>query len=86
MLSGASHFWEWLELLHTLRRVGYDGWLGADVSPKQMSPSEAYSTNFLMIERMTAFLDRVGMDRITELVARDGATAETFTELTKGMG
>lgn len=82
MVSGASHFWEWLELLFTLRKVGYKGWLGGDIAPKHMAPDDAYRANFRMIDRMTSLLDRIGMDRLSERVSRDGGTADTFDLLT----
>ena len=81
MISGAVHFWHWLELLYTLDRVGYDGWLGGDIAPKHMGPVEAYRTNKLMIQRMTELLQRIGVQKITEVVSQDGNIAETFDAL-----
>jgi xylose isomerase len=78
MISGAVHFWDWLELLYTLERLGYDGWLGGDIAPKHMGPVEAYRTNTLMVQRMAALLERMGTHRIDELVGQDGNLAETF--------
>jgi xylose isomerase len=81
MISGAVHFWHWLELLYTLDRVGYDGWLGGDIAPKHMGPAEAYRTNTLMVQRMTELLRRIGVQRITDLLGQDGNIAETFDTL-----
>lgn len=81
MLSGSVHFWHWLELLHTLDRVGYTGWLGGDIAPKHMAPDQAYATNFLLIRRMAAMLDRLGAERISELVEKDGNTPEIYVYL-----
>jgi xylose isomerase len=81
MISGTVHFWHWLELLHTLVRVGYDGWMGGDIAPKHSGPMEAYRTNKLMVQRMTELLRRIGVQRITELVSQDGNIAETFDTL-----
>lgn len=82
MISGATHFWDWLELVFTLRRVGYDGWLGGDIAPKHMAPEEAYRVNFLMIERMTHMVERIGMGTLTEMVEADGKTGALFDLLT----
>ena len=78
MISGTVHFWDWLELLYTLDRTGYSGWLGGDIAPKHMGPSDAYRTNTLMVQRMAELVRRIGMDRITELVSQEGNIAETF--------
>ena len=85
MVSGSVHFWHWLELLHSLHRLGYDGWLGADIAPKHMGPVEAYAANFTMVRRMTRVLDRLGWDAITEHVRKEGNTAETYEFLTSFM-
>ena len=50
MISGTVHFWHWVELLHTLMRLEYDGWMGADIAPRHFGPVEAYRTNIIMIE------------------------------------
>jgi xylose isomerase len=81
MISGTVHFWDWLELLYTLGQLGYDGWLGGDIAPKHMGPVEAYRTNTLMVQRMSVLLQRIGPERIGELVRQDGNIAETFDYL-----
>ena len=81
MISGAIHFWDWLELLYTLRRVGYDGWMGGDLAPKHFGPVDAFQTNTLMIQRMTALLDRIGEDAIAALLRKEGNSAEVFAYL-----
>ena len=85
MISGSVHFWHWLELLYTLDRVGYDGWLGGDVSPKHFGPAEAYGANILMIRRMAEIIDRLGADKIAELVAKEGNTPETYAYLSSAL-
>jgi len=82
MLSGSVHFWHWVELLHTLRRLGYAGWLGADIEPKTAGPADAYNTNFMMVRRMTALVDRFGSERLAKLTRADGNTAELYALLT----
>ena len=83
MISGTVHLWHWLELLYTLDRMGYDGWLGGDVTSKHIGPVEAFDTNFRMIQRMVKMLDRVGLDKITDLISKDGNIAEIFNYLSQ---
>jgi len=83
MISGTVHFWHWLELLYTLDRMGYDGWFGGDIAPKQIGPVEAYSTNTRMIQRMVKLIERMGTEKIAQLINRDGGIAETFDYLSQ---
>ncbi len=80
MASGSVHFWHWLELLYTLDRVGYTGWLGGDIAPKHMTPVAAYSTNTRMVQRMIQLLRRMGPDRIAALM-QAGDIAATIDHL-----
>jgi xylose isomerase len=83
MISGTVHFWHWLELLYTLNRLGYDGWLGGDITPKHTGPVAAFATNTRMLRRMSELLEHIGVDRIGALVAQDGNIAETFDDLSR---
>jgi xylose isomerase len=83
MISGTVHFWHWLEFLYTLDQVGYDGWLGGDVTSKHIGPVEAFDTNTRMIRRMVTVLERMGTEKIAELVKKDGNISETFNYLSE---
>ncbi len=83
MISGSVHFWHWLEFLHTLRGIGYEGWIGADIAAKHFGPTAAFTTNASMIRRMSELLDRLDPDRLRELVGADGRSAETFDYLSE---
>ena len=81
MISGTVHFWHWLELLYTLDRLGYDGWLGADLMAKHTDPVAVFSTNTRMVRRMTGLLKSMGTDRIAGFLEKDGNIAETYDYL-----
>jgi len=83
MISGTVHFWHWLELLYTLGRMGYDGWLGGDVTSKHIGPTEAFDTNTRMIRRMVKLLNKMGPEKIAELIKKDGNVAETYNYLSQ---
>ena len=78
MMSGAVHFWHWLELLCTLRRTGYDGWLSADIDARRTSPQAAFGSNFLLIRRLDAVIDRLGYEEIARRLEGDADPAETY--------
>lgn len=82
MISGTVHFWHWIELLYTLQKIGYDGWLGGDIAPKHMGPAEAFDINTRMIQRMMKLLDRIGAEQLEALVKKDGNTHEIYDYLT----
>jgi len=81
MISGSVHFWHWLELLMVLDQIGYCGWLGGDITPKHMDPVDAFDTNTRMIERMRLLLQRLGTNKIKDLVKKEGNTPETYNYL-----
>jgi xylose isomerase len=81
MVSGTVHFWHWLETLYTLERVGYDGWFGADIMPKHMSPVEAYRSNIVMLQRMSALVERLGMETLTKLTQSTDGTMQAYQQL-----
>jgi xylose isomerase len=81
MMSGAVHFWHWLELLCTLRSVGYDGWLSADIDARRSAPAAAFESNFLLIRRLDALVERLGPEEISRRVEADGDPAATFAFL-----
>jgi xylose isomerase len=83
MISGTVHFWHWLELLYTLDRLGYEGWFGGEVEQKHIGPVEAYGTNIRMVRRMVRMLDKMGPDKIAELMDKDGNIAEIFNYLSE---
>ncbi len=83
MISGSIHFWDWLELLYTLERIGYEGWFSADIQPKDFGPARAYRANVVMIQRMTTFLHRVGVEQIGALMAEEGRTPELYHYLSE---
>lgn len=83
MISGTVHFWHWLELLFTLDRSGYTGWMGGDIAPKQFGPVEAFDANTRMIRRMIRLLDRIGPEKLETRIKQDGNTAETYNYLSK---
>ena len=83
MISGSVHFWSWLELLYTLDRIGYDGWLGGEVAPKHIRPDAAYTINTQMVQRMRLLVERMGTDKIADMVGQEGAIDQTFEYLSR---
>ena len=81
MISGTVHFWHWLEILYTLDRIGYEGWLGADLAAHQLGPVDVFSANVRMLQRMIILLERMDIARIAEMVQEDGNIPQIFDHL-----
>ena len=81
MISGAVHFWGWLELLYTLDALDYDGWFSGDIQPKHFSPVAAYRTNMRMVQQMAALLERVGAEHIAAQIKVEGHTPALYAML-----
>lgn len=81
MISGAVHFWAWIELLYMLKRLGYDGWLGADIAAHQLDPLPAFRANTMMLQRMATLVERLEAERMEELLRADGAAPEVLAYL-----
>ncbi len=78
MLSGSVHFWHWVELLLTMDRVGYDGWIGADLMAKFGTAKKFYSTNIKLINGMIALIESVGVEELHRLISENGSTTQIY--------
>ncbi|MFO7956766.1 MAG: sugar phosphate isomerase/epimerase family protein [Candidatus Brocadiia bacterium] len=70
LLPGAYHLWESVELLYTLRKLGYeDDWFAFDVFPKEIDTVENYSAALGLTRKLEEILDRIDPDRMEELMS-----------------
>jgi xylose isomerase len=66
---GVLRFWETIEFLHTLPRLGYvDDWYSFDIVPKEFDPVAVYSSAFAMTRKLEAIAARLDEPHIAELV------------------
>lgn len=86
MLPGAYHVWEFVELFHTLRRLGYtDDWYGFDVFPKEIDTVATYSAALALTRKLEAIADRIDGERMAALMAERNP-AETVPYLYSLLG
>jgi len=70
MLPGAYHLWEAVELLYTLRKLGYtDDWYAFDVYPKEINTIENFTAAFQLTRKLEAITDRIDPIRMEALLA-----------------
>jgi xylose isomerase len=60
MLPGAFHFWESIEFLYVLKKLGYtDDWYAFDVYPKELDTVENFAAAFQITRKLEAITDRI---------------------------
>ena len=77
MMVGAVHLVEYLEFTYWLRRLNYTGWLTLDIFPYR---EDGVAAATQCREWMTGFfraVDRVGLDRFTQVIATADACKST---------
>lgn len=70
---GSVHTIELLELLYWLDRTGYEGWYALDIFPYRENGIRAASESIRWIQGLHGLLDRIGRDRIGDVIARGDA-------------
>lgn len=66
LVTGMVHYWETLEFLYWLNRLGYSGWLVTDVYPKGMDPREIFGVTIDIHKRFVGLagkLDGLGLEK-----------------------
>jgi xylose isomerase len=70
MLPGAFHFWESVEFLYVLRKLGYtDDWYAFDVYPKEIDTVENFTAAFQITRKLEAITDRIDASTMERLLA-----------------
>ena len=76
MIVGTVHVVELMEFAYWLRKVGYGGWITLDIFPyREKDKLRVVSECRRNLEAAFAAVDRAGMDRIAEVLARNDALA-----------
>jgi xylose isomerase len=77
MIVGSVHTIEYLEMLYWLDRTGYEGYLSLDQYPYREEPERAISESIHWLRAFRRAMDRVGHERIAEIIRRGDATEST---------
>jgi xylose isomerase len=73
MIAGSVHTLELLELLYWLDRIGYNGWYALDIFPYREDGIKAANESIAWIRGLHGLLDRMGRDKIAEVITRGDA-------------
>ena len=74
MMVASVHTIEYLELLYWLRRTGYEGWMTLDIFPYREDGIKAATESIEWIRGLFRVLDKMGEERIAEVIASADAT------------
>jgi len=66
MALGSVHLVEFLEMMYTLRKVEYAGWLSVDVYPYREDPAAVVAESIEFANGLDALVDRIGVETIDE--------------------
>ena len=77
MTVGSVHIVEMLELLYWLDRLDYGGWYALDIFPYREDGVRAATESIRWIEGLHGLLDRIGRERITQVIASGDAMDAT---------
>lgn len=70
MLPGVYHIWEFVELFHVLRRLGYDDdWYAFDVFPKEIDTVETFSAAMRFTRNFERVAEGIDDSLLSELQA-----------------
>jgi xylose isomerase len=84
MLPGAVHFWDLMETVFYLKRLGWEGWLSYDIVTRNGDLVESMSTSIELVETAVKLVDKFGCDRLQALI-EDGVPARTYSQLVRAL-
>ncbi len=73
MTFGSVHTIESLELIYWLDRLDYNGWYALDIFPYREDGVRASNESIKWIKGLHAVLDKIGRDRIADVIASGDA-------------
>lgn len=75
LVPGAVNWWDWVENLLYLDRVGYDGWLVSDVMPARLDSIQVLNAVSKSVTRARKLLSKVNKDALWAAIQRNDALA-----------
>lgn len=79
LIFGAVNLSQCIEFIYYLKRYNYEGTIFFDTFPVRENAKEEISANIKTVERISAIIDRVGMEKIEKIIDKnDGVMAQQF--------
>lgn len=77
MVLGSVRYTEYIELCHSLRKVGYDGWVSVDIFPFREPAFAAAEESIRNLANFDGLVDRIGYDTL--------CACQNGTDATRGL-
>lgn len=74
MIPGAYNFWDFIEFLYYLKKLGYNDWIGYDVYPKESDTVETFNVVTETTLKLLEITSRLEPDKIEELLLKRNPT------------
>ena len=84
MLPAAIHFWDFLEVMFYLNKLGWKGWFSYDVVSKEGMPVEAFASSIRIVNTLDRLVAKLGPAKLQALID-DGLPHQTFEYLVTSM-
>ena len=73
MLPGSVNLWDYVEFAMYMKRVGYDGWITADVFPQRHDPIKIMTQTFEWMDFIFDLADKLNIEELTQMMnEKDG--------------
>ncbi len=73
LIIGSVSLMQTLEFIYYMKKYNYDGTIFFDTFPLREDPVKELELNIQLFDKMSAFLDQIGMDEIAALVSKQDA-------------
>ena len=77
MIVGSVHLMEYLEMIYSLKKVGYAGWISVDIFPFREDSFKATRESVMHIRKYNELIDLIGFDQISRMISA-GDVADTM--------
>jgi xylose isomerase len=84
MLPGSVNFWDLVEMLFYVERIGWEGWFAYDVSTRNGDPIEMMSATISIVETAAELVDKIGAEQLQAYID-EGLPARAFEGLVRSL-
>jgi xylose isomerase len=84
MLPGSVNFWDLVEMVFYVERIGWEGWFAYDVSTRNGDPIEMMSATISIVEAAAELVDKIGAERLQAYID-EGLPARAFEGLVRSL-
>lgn len=84
MMPGTVNFWDLLEVMFYLRRLGWDGWFSYDVIVRDGDMVEAMQTSIEAVKIADRLVDKIGLANL-EAMIREGDPPRAYSKLFRAL-